>query len=363
MTDNEKKILEEEEIQVTDSAVEEADTEEASVEEISSSDGKKKRGKKKGDDPSSGGFVADLLNTSVKYFKWVVLIIVVGILLSGIRTVNQGEVAVILRFGKLCGDSREEQVHEPGLMFAFPYIIDEVITVPTGKVFELNVDTHYTAGTMSDYVDENGYCITGDQNIAVISTSLKYMITDPVLYALSTKDTESTVRGAVSSCMAERTLSMAIDSLLTDGKDTFSADVLSQSQQILDKLESGITITNFEINVLAPPAEVKEIFDQVQAANVEAQTLLAQAEQHRETIIPQAHSEASLLASNARIDQSNRVSAAQQAMSEFYGLLDEYERQPDVVVVRVYTQKITEIYKNIGEKIFVDENTPHIFIK
>ncbi len=310
-----------------------------------------------------GSFIGDLLGTSVRYFKWIVLIIVAGILLSGIRTVNQGEVAVVLRFGKLCGDSREEQVHEPGLMFAFPYIIDEVITVPTGKVFELDVDTHYTSGPMSSIVEDNGYCITGDQNIAVISTSLKYMITDPVLYALRNKDTDSTVRGVLSAAMAERTLSMPIDSLLTDGKDTFSEDVLSNAQKMLDALETGITITNFEINTIAPPDEVKEIFDMVNAANVEAQTLLAKAEQHRETIIPEAKSAASLLQSNARIDQSNRVGETNNKLSEFYGLLDEYERQRDVVIVRVYTQKIKEIYNKIGNKIFVDENTPHIFIK
>ncbi len=311
----------------------------------------------------SGGFVADLLRTSVKYFKWVVLVIVAGILLSGIRTVNQGEVAVILRFGKLSGDTREEQIHNPGLMFAFPYIIDEVITVPTGKVFELDVDTHYSSGTMSSFVEDNGYCITGDQNIAVVSSSLKYMISDPVLYALSSRDTESTVRGAVSACMAERTLSMKIDSLLTDGKDEFAADVLLASQKLLDTLECGITITNFEINLIAPPEEVKYIFDKVNAATVEAQTLLAEAEQHRATVIPGAQSEAALMISTAKIDLESRTSEAEKNMSVFYGLLDEYEKQPEVVITRVYSERIIEIYNKLGDKIFVDKDTPHIFIK
>ena len=310
-----------------------------------------------------GSFVADLLTTSVKYFKWIVLVIVVGILLSGIRTVNQGEVAVILRFGKLCGDTYEEQVHQPGLMFAFPYIIDEVITVPTGKVFQLNVDTHYTAGTMSYYVADNGYCITGDSNIAVISSSLKYMISDPVKYALCTKDVESTVRGVVSATMAQRTLSMTIDSLLTDGKDNFSADVLEQAQKTLDMLECGITITNYEINIIAPPSEVKEMFDKVNAANVESKTIIAQAEQHREIVIPQAKSDAAMLSSNAQINQSTRVSAAQESMAEFYGLLDEYEKQPAVVIERVYAQKLKAIYNKVGSIIFVDDETPNIIIK
>ena len=322
-----------------------------------------KKKKDKPVDSTSPSFVADVMNTSVKYFKWVVLVIVAGIMLSGIRTVNQGEVAVVLRFGKLCGNTREEQIHEPGLMFAFPYIIDEVITVPTGKVFELNVDTHYTGGSMSTYVDENGYCITGDSNIAVVSSSLKYMISDPVLYALSTKDIESTVRGAVASCIAQSTLSMTIDSLLTDGKDEFAADVLENSQKILDSLECGVTITNFELNVVAPPAEVKEIFDKVTAATVDSQTLLAEAEQFRATLIPQMQGEANLLVSEAYAKQSTRISETKNKLSEFYGLIDEFEKQPEVVVIRVYNDKMSQMYADLGFVYLVGEGMPHIVIK
>jgi membrane protease subunit HflK len=156
---------------------------------------------------------------------------------------------------------------------------------------------------------------------------------------------------------------MTIDALLTDGKDNFSSDVLAEAQRTLDMLECGITITNYEINVIAPPSEVKEMFDKVNAANVESKTLIAQAEQHREIIIPQAKSDASSLYSNAMIDQSTRVSATQEKMAEFYGLLEEYEKQPAVVIERVYAQKLKEIYKKLGNIIFVDENTPNIIIK
>lgn len=113
----------------------------------------------------------DILAALVKAFRWIVVVVLIAILCSGIRTVQTGEVAIILRFGRLLGDTREEQIHEPGLLFAFPYIIDEVITVPTGKVFELTVDTHNTSNYMSPDVRENGYIITGDQNIALVSAS------------------------------------------------------------------------------------------------------------------------------------------------------------------------------------------------
>lgn len=77
-------------------------------------------------------FIA-IINTAIRYCKWLIVILVALICCSGIRVVNNHEVAVVLRFGRLVGDTREEQVKEPGLLLAFPYVIDEVIKVPVGR--------------------------------------------------------------------------------------------------------------------------------------------------------------------------------------------------------------------------------------
>ena len=87
---------------------------------------------------------ADILGTLTKYFIILVVVVVICIALSGLKIVDSGNVAVILRFGEIVGDSYEEQVHKPGLLLAFPYIIDEVVMIPTDSVIEQLVTTHYT---------------------------------------------------------------------------------------------------------------------------------------------------------------------------------------------------------------------------
>ena len=317
----------------------------------------------KRDGENRSNFVSDLLTTSVKYFKWIVLAIVLVILFSGLRTVKEGEVAVILRFGKLAGETREEQIHEPGLLFAFPYVIDEVVTVPTGKVFETLVDTHYTEGEMGSDVEANGYCITGDHNVVVLSTSLKYTISDPVAYALYVKDVDTTVRGVVSSVTTSYVASIKIDSLLTDGKDEFIAAVLERSQQALDRLACGVTLSGLEIVSVAPPAEVKLVFDNVNTATVRQETAKAEAEQYREMVISTAKSQVDSKISAARVNQNSAVSEAQKLLAEFYGLLKEYDAQPDVVILRVYHEKLAELYKKVGKIVYVeDEENPGIIL-
>ncbi len=317
----------------------------------------------KRDGENRSNFVSDLLTTSVKYFKWIVLAIVLVILFSGLRTVKEGEVAVILRFGKLAGETREEQIHEPGLLFSFPYVIDEVVTVPTGKVFEITVDTHYTEGEMGPDVEANGYCITGDHNVVLLSTSLKYTITDPVAYALYTNDVDTTVRGVVSGATTSYVASVKIDSLLTDGKDEFADAVMQTSQEILDRLGCGVTISGLEVVSVAPPSEVKLMFDNVNTATVRQETLKAEAEQYRETVLSSAKSQVDSKISAARVNQNNSVSEAQQILSEFYGLLQEYETQPDVVILRVYYEKLAELYKKVGKVVYVDDaENPNIVL-
>ena len=85
---------------------------------------------------------SDILQSLSKYFKIAVVIMTVAICLSGVRFVKSGNVALILRFGNLVGDTYDEQVHEPGLLLAFPYIIDEVVIVPTGSIIEQKITTH-----------------------------------------------------------------------------------------------------------------------------------------------------------------------------------------------------------------------------
>ena len=147
--------------------------------------------------------LGDILETVTKYFLIVVAVVVLIILFSGIRVVESGNVALVLRFGKLVGENYEEQVNQPGLLFAFPSFIDEVITVPTGSVIEQSVSTHYTEDGNRLKGLDGGYLITGDQNIAVVSASVKYTITDPVAYALNVKNISVLVDAAVSTAHTE----------------------------------------------------------------------------------------------------------------------------------------------------------------
>ena len=51
-------------------------------------------------------------------------------------------------------------------------------------------------------------------------------------------------------------------------------------------------------------------------------------------------------------------------MAEFYGLLEEYQRNQDVVQERVFREKVTAILNKMGGKLVLPEGdgTPQIFL-
>ncbi len=303
----------------------------------------------------------DILRTVSRYFVVIIIAVVLIICCSGIRFIKSGESAIILRFGKIVGDTPEEQVHDAGILFAFPYIIDEVITVPTGSVQEFTVNTHYTDGEMTTY-DRNGYVITGDNNIAILSASVKYTISDPVAYALSVKDPQYIINAVVSNAMINVAANYAVDDILTTGKDEYTKAVHALSQEKLDENGIGVALSHFELTRVGMPEEVRDIYELVNSTNIQASTRIEQARQYYETRIPGAEAEASALVAEARANYSNFTAAANSDLYEFYGVLEEYNANPDVVRVRLYNTAITNIIRQIGKVMIVDDSDSKIII-
>lgn len=305
--------------------------------------------------------LADILGSVTKYFLVLVAVVIIFIAFSGVRVVKSGEVALILRFGKLVGDSYEEQVHEPGLLFAFPYIIDEVITVPTGNMIEQKITTHYTQGDMTT-LHNNGYVITGDQNIALISASVKYVVSDPVAYALNIAQVDKLINAFVSNAMIEEAAHVGVDDLLTEGKDAFATAVMQHAQQKLSDAGTGVMLGTVELTYVAMPNEVKTTYDAVNSASVQAATQLEQAKQYRENTIPAAQAQANTLISQANSEYSAAVAAANADLAEFWGVIEEYKKSPDVVRARLYSAKASEAIAKIGKVRVVQDGETKIFI-
>lgn len=304
----------------------------------------------------------DVIKSVSRYFVILVIAVVIFICCSGIRFVKSGEVALVLRFGKLVGDTYEEQVHKPGILFAFPYIIDEVVVVPTETVMERTVKTHYTNGYMTT-LRNNGYVITGDSNIAVMQVSVKYTITDPVAYALNVNNVDSIIDASVSNAMLERAACTDFDDIMTTGKEKYSSEVKNLAQKNLNKNGAGITISTVELTTVSAPEEVRSIYEQVNTASVDAEKKIKEANQYRDNTLIKAKAEANATVSDANSLYAQSVSNANADLASFWGMIEEFEANPEVVKTRVHSEKTSAILSKIGKIYVVKDGDNTIVIK
>lgn len=304
---------------------------------------------------------AQILTLVTKYLRVLVVLVILGICLSGVRIVKSGNVALILRFGQLVGDTYEEQVHEPGLLLAMPYIIDEVVIVPTGSVIEQSITTYFTPDTGKS--SDGTYVVTGDENIATLSASVKYLISDPVAYALNVSDISAMINGAVSNAMLCQAAQTDVDDLLTSGKDAFTSASVKQAAQALELANAGVTLTNLELTQVSMPSEVRTIYNQVNSSTVYAQTIIENANNYRTTVIPYAQSSASTQIALANANKATAVGNANTALVEFWGLVEEYRQNPEVVRTRLYSQKVSQLLQTIQRVHVVQDGQERIYIQ
>jgi membrane protease subunit HflK len=276
-----------------------------------------------------------------------------------IYRVESGEIALVLRLGRLLGANPAERIKTPGLHAAFPYIIDEVIKIQTGKIWQVVVTTHYANGSaINTNIERNGYLITGDNNIVLIEAVVKYRVSDPVNYALRHKDAARVVDGTVSGLLQKYVSPIGIDTLLTTGKAQLAEDTRRGAQEILDSLKAGVTLTAVELTKLTPPEEVMPDFNAVIAASVQKETLIQTANGYRVNVLPAAQSQAQHLVESARARQNEALAAAQADIAAFDGLYAQYAQNPYIVDEGVLRSRIDALLSKMRVVIVRDGELP-----
>ena len=205
--------------------------------------------------------------------KVVMVLLLVVFVFSGVKTVGPQEKAVILRFGKPLGTG-PEQLLGPGLHWALPYPIDEVVVIPVGQ-FQTVVSTvgwyattavQEAAGTEpppgpSLNPAADGYALTADGNIIHARATLRYRITDPLAYSFSFVNASNTVLDALNRALVHAAAHSTVDEALLNNAG-FREKVLASVNEQVDALKLGITIDPSDVTVI-PPRFVKQNFDAV----------------------------------------------------------------------------------------------------
>jgi len=307
------------------------------------------------------------LQSGLRMFRWVLLLLLVLFWFSGIQEVEPDQVGLLLRFGKLQGANRAAQVHEPGLLLALPYPIDRVIQVPAkqeGEVLIKEVWKGIEETGARDRIDPvlEGYCLTGDQNIVQAQVVVKYRINDPVSFRLATADPPAVLHDVVLAALTQTVTGWNVNDVLRlqrqdpqrPGQAEGLADsVRDRAQRRLDRLDCGIAISALEFKQLHPPRHVIAEFRDVQSAQIDVETKQREAAGFAFRETPKAEAERNRLIQAAAADRNTLHARAMEEYSVFEQLYSEYQKHPELVRNRIYLETVEEVLASVGKLDFV----------
>ncbi|MDZ4753371.1 MAG: SPFH domain-containing protein [Phycisphaerae bacterium] len=237
--------------------------------------------------------LAEALRLSYRVLQVGILALVVTFLVSGFQTVREGFTGVKTIFGRIVGGDEAEL--SPGLQPFWPAPIGELIVFEQRKPIELlrefqprqrpNETTRQDAVDQANsselFAERDGWVLTSDGDVAHLSLNAEYYVTDAkaFLKAIDVAQVDKLVRKALMRGTVSAASQFTLQELVQSSSDPVTAEIKARSQDVLDDLQIGLTITSVTFTDRAPPRFVEKQFLEVQVARVNAQRTIEMAMQ------------------------------------------------------------------------------------
>ncbi len=277
----------------------------------------------------------------VLFFLW---------LMSGFYTISPEEQGVVLRFGKYVS------ISSPGLNYHVPTPIEKVIKVPvtTTRSVEIGFRSQ-NAGSIRN-VDEESLMLTGDENIVDINFVVQWFVSDAAKYVFNIRNPEKNIKDSAESVMREVIGKTNIDFALAEGRDQVRQEAQESLQKILDRNESGITVSSLLLQKSDPPPAVIDDCKDVQRARADQERLINEAQAYANRIVPEAKGEASKIRESAEAYKQEVIAIADGASKRFLSVYNEYKEAKDVTRRRIYLETMEKVMQNMN-KVIIDNDS------
>jgi len=261
---------------------------------------------------------------------------------SGFFRVEPDELGVVLRFGK---DVREVQ---PGLNYHLPYPIETALTPKALRINKIDIGMRSVEDgrrSATREVPEESLMLTGDENIVDVDFAVLWRVKPAGVgdYLFNIQNPEGTVKAVAESAMREVIGRADIQPILTGARQVTETAVQGLMQKTLDHYGAGIDITQVQLQKVDPPAQVIDAFRDVQAARIDLDRSVNEAQTYANSVVPQARGKVAQITQAAEAYKSQTVAQATGQTSRFSSIYEQYKKAPDVTRERMYLETMEKV--------------------
>ena len=245
-------------------------------------------------------------------------IVLIWLAVSTVHMVGPKEQGLVTTFG------RYSRTIEPGISLTLPWPIQNMSVTDVTSIQRDSIPEGENEKLM----------LTSDQNLVDLSYLVRWNIKDLKLFRYRLADPEETVRQVAEAAMRASIAEVSLNEALSGaGRGAVEVNVMERMQRLLDEYQAGVRIQGVEIKKADPPAKTIGAFQQVTAAQQDA-------ERDR---------------SNARAWAQQLLARAQGDAASFDKTYQQYKLAPEVTKRRMYYETMERVL-NQNQKVIMEGN-------
>jgi membrane protease subunit HflK len=263
---------------------------------------------------------------------------------SGFYTLEPGQAAVILRFGRYV-----ETDNLPGLRWHLPPPVEshEIVNVASIDREEFGARSGAAAQPTSEEALEAAMQ-TSDANIVLLSFVVQYRIKDAFQARYRIAAPRDVLRDAAQASVRGVVGRNTIDAVLRQKRGIVETEARDELQERLDLYESGLEVLGVELQDVQPPEPVRAAFDDVLGAAQDRTRAINEAEGYANEVLPQARARAIEATESARGYRESKIAEASGEATRFRAIAAEYQKAPEVVRTRLFLEAMEAVLPEVN---------------
>ena len=286
--------------------------------------------------------------------KGLAVILLAALLLwlaTGFYTVRPNEVGINMIFGRYTGSTSE------GLRYNLPYPIGRVEKPDVKAVRTIPVGYRPGAQARSRDVLEESLMLTADENIVDIDFDVQWTVNPARAqdFVFNLQNPEGTIKAVAESAMREVIGRRNIQPILTTEQASIAGEVRESAQNTLDAYGAGVLINVVQLQAVQPPAQVREAFFDVNAAQQDAVRVQNEAETFASRVVPEARGQAARTVQQAEGYREQSVADASGQAARFSQIYEQYRLAPEVIRERIFLETMERVLGGM-DKVIIDQS-------
>jgi len=312
--------------------------------------------------------LAEALQSSFKVIRVLMVVLAVAFLGSGITKVGSGEQGLLLRFGEL-----KAPPLEPGLHFAWPNPIDQIVKVDVSQDFKITSDVGWRT-LESDNPEESfnfdpgyaGYTLTGDGNTVHIKAVMNFKLEKSEkaikAYAFEFDDVTGFLQSALDNAVYHASASQSALDAYTTGKRKLEVDILNRIKKVVNEAhELPITEISLALEVDIP-GDVKPDYEEFLTSESEREEKEETADGAAVRIVTKAEGDARVILSGGETTKHQLLTSVEAEARSFAEQRPYYESNPELFRQRLLTGTMQRILTNAVDVFYLSGRQPRIWL-